>query len=189
MPEAEQRPAKSAREAMVDAAWMLIAERGLEGMSTREVLARTGAPRGSVYHHFPGGRTQLIELALKRSQSWMRDQIMAIPAESPEALISGYVGIWRKVLESTAFRAGCAAVGVVTGGDTPHMLDLGAEAFDTAVSALASRFQSFGLVPESAASRATVLVCAAEGAVVLARAQRSTRPLDLVSVQLVGLKD
>ena len=44
---------KSVREAMIEAAWLLIAERGLEGMSTREVLARTGAPRGSVYHHFP----------------------------------------------------------------------------------------------------------------------------------------
>lgn len=41
------------REAMIKAAWLLIAERGVEGMSTREVLARTGAPRGSVYHHFP----------------------------------------------------------------------------------------------------------------------------------------
>ena len=39
---------ETVREAMIEAAWLMIAERGLEGMSTREVLARTGAPRGSV---------------------------------------------------------------------------------------------------------------------------------------------
>lgn len=74
---------KSVREAMIEAAWLLIAERGLEGMATREVLARTGAPRGSVYHHFPGGRTELIEAAIDHSRAWMQDQIAAIDPVSP----------------------------------------------------------------------------------------------------------
>jgi TetR/AcrR family transcriptional repressor of lmrAB and yxaGH operons len=70
----------SVREAMIEAAWLLIAERGLEGMSTREVLARTGAPRGSVYHYFPRGRAELIEHAIDHARRWMRDQIDAISA-------------------------------------------------------------------------------------------------------------
>jgi AcrR family transcriptional regulator len=51
------------REAMIESAWLVVAERGIEGMSTREVLARTGAPRASVYHYFPRGRTELIDRA------------------------------------------------------------------------------------------------------------------------------
>jgi TetR/AcrR family transcriptional regulator, lmrAB and yxaGH operons repressor len=51
-----------------ETAWLLIAERGLEGMSTREVLARTGAPRGSVYHYSPLGRIELIEQAVDHSR-------------------------------------------------------------------------------------------------------------------------
>src|ERR1700676_3482193 len=79
---------KSVREAMIEAAWLLIAERGLEGMSTREVLARTGAPRGSVYHHFPRGRTELIELAIDHSRQWMQEQIGAIDAKDPDDVVA-----------------------------------------------------------------------------------------------------
>ena len=73
---------ESVRDAMIEAAWLLIAERGLEGMATRGVLARTGVPRGSGYHHFPRGRTELIELAIERSVRWMQDQITAITPET-----------------------------------------------------------------------------------------------------------
>jgi AcrR family transcriptional regulator len=83
-----------------------IAERGLEGMSTREVLARTGAPRGSVYHYFPRGRTELIELAIDHSRHWMQDQIDAIRAETPDDVVTGYVDIWRRIVEGTHFQAG-----------------------------------------------------------------------------------
>ena len=110
---------KSVREAMIEAAWLLIAERGLEGMSTREVLARTGAPRGSVYHHFPRGRTELIELAIDHSRQWMQEQIGAIDAKIPDDVVAGYLGIWRRVVEGTDFRAGCAVTGAVTGDTSP----------------------------------------------------------------------
>jgi AcrR family transcriptional regulator len=169
---------------MIHAAWMLIAERGLEGMSTREVLARTGAPRGSVYHYFPRGRIELIELAIERSQQWTRDQINAIPVTKPGDVVTGYIDIWRRVLEGSNFRAGCAAVGVVTGGHEPEVLDRGAAAFDAATAALAARFREAGLAEAEAAGRAMLLVCAAEGAVVLARAHRSVDPLTLVAKRL-----
>jgi TetR/AcrR family transcriptional repressor of lmrAB and yxaGH operons len=175
---------QTVRDAMISAAWMLIAERGLEGMSTREVLARTGAPRGSVYHYFPRGRNELIELAIRRSQEWTREQIEAISAKTAKDVVTGYIDIWRRVLEGSNFRAGCAAVGVVTGGNDPEILDRGAEAFEAATGALAARFRDVGLSQSEATNRATVLVCAAEGAVVLARARRSTEPLALVATQL-----
>ena len=129
------------RDSMVIEAWMLIAERGLEGMSTREVLARTGAPRGSVYHYFPRGRTQLIEQAIDRAQRWMSEQIAAIEAQTPAEVIRGYVDIWRRVLETTDYRAGCAIVGLVSGAQEPDLLARGATAFAAAADGLAARFR------------------------------------------------
>src|SRR5690242_4638653 len=108
---------------MIDAAWLLIAERGLEGMSTREVLARTGAPRGSVYHYFPRGRTELIELAIDRAQRWMDRQIAAIDARSVSTVVNGYIEIWQRILETTDFNAGCAPAGVATAAHEPELLD------------------------------------------------------------------
>lgn len=175
---------ENVREAMIEAAWLLIAERGLEGMSTREVLARTGAPRGSVYHYFPRGRTELIELAIEHSQRWMQGQIEAIEAKNPDEVTTGYVDIWRRVLKATNFHAGCAAVGAVTGGHDPAILDRAATAFKTANDALAARFLQAGLTATEATQRATLLICAAEGAVILARAQRTTEPLTLIAQRL-----
>jgi TetR/AcrR family transcriptional repressor of lmrAB and yxaGH operons len=177
---------ESVRDAMIEAAWLLIAERGLEGMSTREVLARTGAPRGSVYHHFPRGRTELIELAIDRSRRWMQDQIASIKAETPADVVTGYMGIWRRVVEGTDFHAGCAATGAVTGGYDPGVLSRAEAALSDASDALAALFQQAGLAPTEAGQRATLLVCAAEGAVILARARRSVEPLTLIAEQLGG---
>lgn len=176
--------AKSVREAMIEQAWLLIAERGLEGMSTREVLARTGAPRGSVYHHFPRGRTELIEAAIDHSRVWMQERIEQIRPGAPDDVVAGYLGIWRRVLEGTDFRAGCAAAGAVTGSQEPAILERVQAAFEATDEALAALFAGTGLAAEDAAARATLLVYAAEGAVILARARRSIEPLEFVIEQL-----
>lgn len=177
---------ENVREAMIEAAWLLIAERGLEGMATREVLARTGAPRGSVYHHFPRGRTELIEAAIDRSIGWMSEQIAAITPTRPADVTRGYLDIWRRILEATNFKAGCAVAGVVIAGFDPDMLDRGAAAFAASTEGLVGLFGHVGVKPADAQQRATLLVCAAEGAVLLARAQRSIEPLTRIANQLAS---
>ena len=171
---------------MVEAAWLLIAERGLEGMSTREVLARTGAPRGSVYHYFPRGRIELIEQAIDHSQVWMDKQIKAIAAGTPAQVVTGYLDIWRRILEATDFHAGCAVVGVITGGHDTGLLDRASAAYSAARASLAAEFRKAGVPEAEAARRAGLLIIAAEGAVLIARAQRSTEPLLLVAEQFAG---
>ena len=55
----------SSRQRMIETAAVVMRERGVEATSFSEVLARSGAPRGSIYHHFPGGKAQLIEEATR----------------------------------------------------------------------------------------------------------------------------
>ena len=49
---------------MVAGAARLLASRGLQATSFSEVLELTASPRGSVYHHFPQGKEQLVKAAL-----------------------------------------------------------------------------------------------------------------------------
>ena len=53
------------REKMVRTAAVLLRENGVAGTTIDKVLATSGAPRGSVYHHFPGGRAQLLSEAVE----------------------------------------------------------------------------------------------------------------------------
>ena len=52
------------RERMVISTALLVREQGARATSIDDVLAHSGAPRGSVYHHFPGGRRQLLSEAI-----------------------------------------------------------------------------------------------------------------------------
>ena len=52
------------RATMIEGAIQLLATRGVHGASLLKVLEHTGAPRGSVYYHFPGGKEELILAAL-----------------------------------------------------------------------------------------------------------------------------
>ena len=56
----------------------------------------------------------------------------------------------------------------------------------TTEDALAARFRQVGLMPDDAGRRATLLICAAEGAVIMARARRSVEPLTFIAEQLSG---
>ena len=171
------------RGAMIAAARRLLAERGLEGMATREVLARTGAPRGSVYHHFPRGRIELVEEAIDYASGQMSDWIAAIPAPDPAAVVTGYLGIWERILLATDYQAGCSIAGVITGTHEQDLLARSAAAYAASTDALAARFAAAGVPAAEAAQRAALLIIAAEGAVLISRAQRSTEPLRLVSRQ------
>src|ERR1700721_410215 len=50
---------------MIESAAVLFSERGLQGTSLTDVLTHSGAPRGSVYHHFSGGKPELVEEATR----------------------------------------------------------------------------------------------------------------------------
>jgi TetR/AcrR family transcriptional repressor of lmrAB and yxaGH operons len=74
----------------------------------------------------------------------------------------------------------------VTGGHEPGILDRANAAFNATSDALAARFRQVGLAPDDATRRATLLMYAAEGAVILARARRSVEPLTFIAEQLSG---
>src|SRR3978361_1489109 len=54
-----ERKRRDGRALLRAGARQLLAEKGYAGMELRDVAARGHAPRGSIYHHFPGGKTQL----------------------------------------------------------------------------------------------------------------------------------
>ena len=54
-----------ARKKMIESAATLLAMCGLQGTAFTDVVERSGAPRGSIYHHFPEGKDQLVDEAME----------------------------------------------------------------------------------------------------------------------------
>ncbi len=173
------------RDRMVAGAATLLAQRGLQATSFSEVLELTNSPRGSVYHHFPGGKDQLVKAALE----WVTAQFGRVlsPREgaSPEEVTDLFLSIWRGILTRSQFKAGCAVVAVTVAADSPGLLEHAASIFRAWRQRLASYLLAGGVVDKDAARFAALLIAASEGAVILSRGEKSLDAFDLVASQLV----
>lgn len=162
-------------------------ERGATATTLDEVLARSSAPRGSVYHHFPGGRTQLVEEALHAAGGSVAALIGAAGADAtPVETFDTFVRAWRRQLADSDYRAGCPvlAVAIEANEDSPELARAAAEAFADWQSALSELLRRHGATAARARRLATLVVAAVEGAVALGRTERSLRPLDDVAREL-----
>ncbi|MEV5953921.1 TetR/AcrR family transcriptional regulator [Streptomyces sp. NPDC051987] len=175
------------RDRMLVGASELLREYGAGATSIDRVLARTGAPRGSVYHHFPGGRAQLIEEAVTRSGDLMAKRIDAVmAAEDPLEAVDSFFAVWRERLVESGYRIGCpvAAVAAETNDEAPQLARSAAAAFARWQETLAAHFCRHGL-PEARGTRlASLVIAALEGAVIMCRAERTTAPLDAAATEL-----
>jgi TetR/AcrR family transcriptional regulator, lmrAB and yxaGH operons repressor len=177
--------ARGVRERMVASAVNLLARRGLQATSFSEVLEHSGAPRGSVYHHFPGGKDQMIGSALDAAGGVAIELLDRKGGAPAEEIATWFLHIWREVLVRGRFEAGCAVLAVAVAADSRELLDHTARVFRTWRRRLAELLEQGGLRAEDAQRFAAVLIASSEGAVVLARAEQSLEPFDLVAQQLV----
>ena len=180
---------RSPRERMVVSAALLIRERGAHATAISDVLEHSGAPRGSAYHYFPGGRTQLLCEAV----DYAGEHVGAIitEAEGSLELLDTLIDKYRRQLLDSDFRAGCpiVAVSVEAGEEQDRermapVTERAAAAFDRWTDLIVQRFLADGISPDQAGELAVLATAAIEGAIVLARVRRDLAPLDVVHRQL-----
>src|SRR5689334_9872360 len=101
------------RAKMVAGAADLMSRRGVNATSMRDVVRHTGTPRGSIGHHFPRGKQQLIEDALVFAGSQVSGPLKSLTEQ--HGAISGlraFIALWRQTLERSKFQAGCPVLAV-----------------------------------------------------------------------------
>jgi AcrR family transcriptional regulator len=182
----------SPRERMVISAALLIRERGAHPTAIADVLEHSGAPRGSAYHYFPGGRTQLLCEAIDFAGEYIAARIAK--GQSGVEVLDELVADYRNQLLHTDYRAGCPVVAVAVEAGDPAKRDQATPVIDRAAAAfarwtdlIAQRLIADGVSPRRAEELAMLTTSATEGAIVVARASRDVKPLDLVHGQLRAL--
>lgn len=174
-----------ARKRMIEGAMALLAQRGLQATSFSEVIAATGAPRGSLYHHFPNGKDQLVAAAIDLAGSVLIDFMNSCVVVSAESVVQHFLMIWRTVLTRSDCESGCAVLAVTVATDSEELLSRSATIFRAWRRCLADLLEQAKL-PDDVANRfSMVMIASVEGAVVLSRAERNLEPFEAVAQQLV----
>lgn len=178
-----------AKQKMVQAAKQLIRERGYNATAFSDVLDLSGAPRGSVYFHFPGGKTQL---AIEAAAAHAREQLEIIDRAAEQAdgaaqLIENYLDLGREGMVAGGYARGCGIAPLVTEGpaqDSDEVAEVSRRSFAEMADRLTHHFVAFGLERPTARTLADAVIAGVEGAMVTARAQRSPAPYDAVRTVL-----
>ncbi|RJO75819.1 TetR/AcrR family transcriptional regulator [Nocardia panacis] len=172
------------RERLIDGAIELVREQGVTGAGLTALLTRTGTSRNSLYQHFPAGKGELVAAATDTAGARMTALLDRFLAAGPREFPSALVDWWRKNLIRGEFGAGCPIAGAALAESEPAVQAAAAAALRNWTDQLARALTDAGVAPESARSCASFVISSFEGAIIQARALKSTTPLDDVAVQL-----
>ena len=176
---------------MIEETAVLLQRQGLNGTGLLDVLEASGLPKGSLYHHFPGGKEELAAEAIKLAEqavirridrAWEAARDLS---EFARELAAGYV----RRLQRSDFSDGCPVAAVALEGSpgSTRLRDASAEALNHWIDAIAAHLVEAGHTPERAHAQATTIIAALEGALILARAARSEAPMEAVGAELSRL--
>lgn len=172
------------RAAMIRSAISLIRRRGVAAVSFSDVLEASGAPRGSVYHHFPGGKSQLITEATRVAGARVTGELTRV-LETPEtaAALRSLAETLARGLDRGDYAVGCPIAAAALGNEPDAVTAAGAT-FDTWRDLIAEKLVRDGAAAPRARSVAVLVVSALEGALIVARTERDPAALDTVVGEL-----
>jgi AcrR family transcriptional regulator len=190
----------STRAKMVAGAADLMSRRGINATSVRDVVRHSGTPRGSIGHHFPRGKQQLIEDALVFAGKQVSGPLEHLTqSRGAIAGLRAFIALWRQTLEKSKFQAGCPVLAVAVeqyvndatekDGEPDeaaqrHLLDLANGVFADWQRIMFTALRDEGVAPARARRLAALVIASTEGTVAMCRAARSAQPLDDVRQEL-----
>jgi len=171
---------RDGRERLLNGARRLLAEKGYAGMELRDVAQRGDAPRGSIYHHFPGGKAQLAVEAAALEGNEIRAAIEhSLEERGLKATLAMFGEIFRRRVKNHPERIGCpVAAAALARPEDPALAAAATTAFQSWEAPIAAALIEEGVDAGVAESFAGLTVSTIEGALLRARAAGSQDPLD-----------
>jgi AcrR family transcriptional regulator len=171
------------RDRILDSSGELFRRQGYMGTGVKEILTEAGAPFGSLYHFFPGGKAELGAETVRRS-GFLYGLLLGEFAGPEVPLAAGIRAFFAGAAETlveTGYADACpiATVALETSSSNEELRQACADVFNAWIAGGTERFAAEGLPRPQARALVIQMLCALEGAFVLSRALRSTEPVDL----------
>lgn len=168
----------------------LLEEQGYHATGLNQILAKSGAPRGSLYHYFPGGKEQLGVEAVQRAADLLEERIRENMAAHPDPLraLARFIERIADGVELSGFRAGgpLSIVAMESATTNERLNQACRHAYARLRGAFAEHLAQAEL-PYAADELATLVTAAIEGGILLSRTEHSADPLRAVGRTLVQM--
>jgi AcrR family transcriptional regulator len=175
--------ASATRERIIDTSAELFRRQGFAGTGVKQIVAEASAPFGSLYHFFPGGKEQLGEEVIRHSGALYGEllDIFFPPGRDPVGATRDFFAGAAETLVQTDFADACpiATVALEVSSSNEQLRLACADVFNGWLDALTGRLTDAGVARRRARELSVSLLASLEGAFVLARATRSTEPLEV----------
>lgn len=172
------------RERILDKAGELFRRYGYTGTGLKQIVADANAPFGSVYHHFPGGKEQIGEEAIRRSGRMYQELVEAVLDAAPDVVTGSYDVFTNAamVLDETGYADACpiATVALEVASSSELLRQATADVFAGWIEAGATRMIAAGIPAADARELTVSLIAGLEGAFILSRAMKTTEPLEIL---------
>jgi TetR/AcrR family transcriptional repressor of lmrAB and yxaGH operons len=179
------------RQRMIDTAGRLFQRQGYHATGLNQVLAESGAPKGSLYFHFPAGKDQLAAESVARSGGKLGERMAAMVAAAPDgpAAIVALGELFAASLLASGFREGCpvATVALEAAADNDQIHAACDGVYGAWLAGLTERLDGWGVPADRAAAVADLVLSGIQGALLLARVRKDTGVVTTVAGQLADL--
>jgi len=163
------------RDAIVAAAATLFRRRGFAATGINEIVEVSGAPKGSLYHYFPGGKDEIGEAAVSFAADRVTATLERLSAEttSAAAMIKAYGGLLQGWMAKSQFRDGCPITTTLleTAPESAELTAAGRAAFAAWTGIIAKALLRDGFPRAEARKLSVLAISAIEGALILTRVQ------------------
>ncbi|UOX88125.1 TetR/AcrR family transcriptional regulator [Amycolatopsis sp. FBCC-B4732] len=176
------------RQRMLDTAADLFQTQGYHATGLTQLTTAGGAPKGSLYFHFPGGKEQLAAEAVRLSGARTGALLEAILRDAPDAptAISRAIDALAAFLTQSDFQRGCplATVALDAAATSEPIREACADGYSAWHAIFTDYLAGQGLSAGRADELATVVLAAIEGGLLLARTRHDLAPLRAVATHL-----
>ncbi len=176
---------------IVDTAARLFMRQGYHGTGLNQLIAESGAPKGSLYFHFPGGKEAVAAAAVQRAGKVFATQIDSILCKhpSPVSALTALCDLLAQWMEKSSFQEGCPITNACLelAPSNEGVTHAAHQIFVDWEEAWTKHLEQAGFNPNLVPYISTTIVTALEGAFILARAAKSNKPFARVKTGLTIL--
>lgn len=175
------------RERIITAAADLIHTQGYHATGLNQIIKQSGTPKGSLYFHFPEGKDEIIEASILSSGDHISGLLQQSFKQQDDAksAIENCLSYFKSEMSSSNFHKGCpvATVALEAAGEKPRIQQACSKVYQQWLSVIE---RGLG---EKRAEHASIILTLIEGALVLAKATRSTAHIDRCQTHIFSILD